>query len=166
MHRVTRRRVCGLLAALCVAEAGFAVAAWQAPPPTGPAAGAGAPPAAVAGMPRAPALKAPPRDSFGAFVARPLFLASRRPAPVAAARSSKPADASAKGVLFGPYRFTGIVVTPRVRIAFVTESKTGRSIALAEGEKLGEWRCARITPGSVTLEKGGRREVIDLHAAR
>jgi len=164
MHRVIRRRVSGLLALLCAAEIAFAAAAWRAPLPAPTSTGAGAPPASVAPMPRAAELQSPPLASFGAFVERPLFLASRRPPPVAAAPSSEAAEASARGVLFGPYRFTGIVVTPRVRIAFVTESKTGRSIALAEGDKLGDWRCAEITPGTVTLEKGGRRERIELHA--
>ena len=166
MHRVTRRRLIGLLAALCLVEIGLAVGVWRMPPAPSPSVGVGVPATVTAEMPRPAGPETAPLESFGAFVERPLFLASRRPPPVAPAPSSAVPDASAKGVLFGPYRFTGIVVTPRVRIAFVTESKTGKSIVLAEGEKLGEWRCAEIQPGRVTLEKGGRRELIELHGAR
>ncbi len=167
MHRVTRRRLAGLLAALCVAEISLAVAAWRDRSPADEAASAIAPEVRPTETRLASGLKMVPLASFAAFVERPLFLASRRPPPAAnAASSSGMANISAKGAIFGPYKFTGIVVTPRVRIAFVTEMKTGRSIALAVGEKLGDWRCVAINPGSVTLERGDRREVIRLRAKR
>jgi len=165
MHRVTRRRLTGLLALLCVAEISLAVAAWRDGPSAKGSLTARVPAAVSSLKPSAPVLETVPLASFRAFVERPLFLASRRPAPAeGGAPASRTTDLSAKGVIFGPYKFTGIVMTPKVRIAFVTEMKTGRSIALAEGEKLGDWRCAEITPDSVALEKEGRREVIELHA--
>jgi len=166
VHRVTRRRLSGLLALLCAAEIALAVATWRDRATAGVAWVAGVPAAKPAKMRLGSGLEAVPLETFSAFVARPLFLASRRPPPSAAAASSGTANMSAKGVIFGPYKFTGIVITPRVRIAFVTEIGTGKSIALAEGEMLGDWRCAKITPGGVTLERGDRREVIELHATR
>ncbi len=167
MHRVTRRRLAGLLAVLCVAEISLAVAAWRDRSPADETASARAPVAKTAEARLASGLKMVPLASFAAFVERPLFLASRRPPPAAKpASSSGMANISAKGAIFGPYKFTGIVVTPRVRIAFVTEMKTGKSRALAVGDKLGDWRCVAITPGSVTLERGDRREVIRLRAKR
>lgn len=167
MHRLTERRLTGLLALLCAGEIALAGLSWHGLTPSG---GGSVPrPSAQAPLAAGPAtgLETDPLASFSAFVDRPLFLATRRPPPRAAA-SPRPglADAKADGVVFGPYRFTGIAVTPRVRIAFVTEIKTGRSIALAEGETLGDWRCAEITPGSVTLERDGKRELIELHPRR
>lgn len=167
MHRVTRRRLAGLLALVCIAEISVSVASWR-----DRAVGEGAPAARAAGpisakTPAATGLETVPLATFSAFVDRPLFLASRRPPPAAGGISSTGAvSISAKGVIFGPYKFTGIVVTPTVRIAFVTEMKTGKSITLAVGGKLGDWICAEIKPGRVILEQDGRREVIELHPTR
>ncbi len=167
MHRVTRRRLAGLLVLACVAEISLAAALWRDRPPAEGAPVAGAPAAISAKTRAATGLETVPLNSFSAFVDRPLFLVSRRPPPAAdVVASTGLENVSARGVIFGPYKFTGIVVTPRVRIAFVTEMKTGKSIVLAEGDKLGVWRCAEIKPGSVILEREGRREVIDLHQRR
>lgn len=167
MHRVTRRRLAGLLVVLCVAEISLAVASWRDRSPAVEGASASTPAARAAETRLASGLKMVPLDSFAAFVERPLFLASRRPPPAAsAASSSGPENMSARGAIFGPYKFTGIVVTPRVRIAFVTEMKTGKSRALAVGDKLGDWRCVAIKPDSVTLERGDRREVVRLRVRR
>jgi hypothetical protein len=164
MHRVTRKRLAGLLAALCIGEISLAVASWR---DGSPVTSVRAPVEKQVVSRLASGLKIIPLGSFSAFVERPLFLASRRPPPAATAKSSSGLEnASARGVIFGPYKFTGIVVTPRVRIAFVTEMKTGKSITLSEGEKLGNWRCAAIKPGSVTLERGARREIIRLRTKR
>lgn len=167
MHRVTKRRLAGLLAALCVVEIFLIAASWRDRPAATATPSAHLPTAVPAAKAPAAGLDSAALGSFNAFVARPLFLAARRPAPAAvAAPAPSVPDPSARGVVFGPYKFTGIVMTPKVRIAFVTEIKSGRSITLAEGERLGDWRCVEITADSVALEKDGRRETIELHARR
>jgi len=164
MHPIVERRLLITLSVLCIAEAAVAVTPWLADPSrlfAGPDTGRGANAVTVA----APLAEAQPLESFASFIARPLFTASRRPPPVATASRGESAAPFQQGrVILGRYRLTGVVVTPKVRIAFVTDINTNKSIAVSEGEKLGDWVFTEITRDSITVQSEGRSNTIAFRA--
>ena len=104
-------------------------------------------------------------ESFAALTTRPLFTASRRPPPVQAADVRPASSVEGIGVILGRYRLTGVVVTPTVRIAFMTDLNANKSFAVSEGEKLGDWVFAEIARESITLQSNKRRQVFPLRTA-
>lgn len=104
-------------------------------------------------------------ESFAALTTRPLFTASRRPPPAQAAAVGPASSVGGIGVILGRYRLTGVVVTPTVRIAFMTDLNANKSFAVSEGEKLGDWVFAEIARESITLQSNKRREVFPLRTA-
>ncbi len=106
-----------------------------------------------------------PVESFAALTARPLFTASRRPPPIQAANVRPASSVEGIGVILGRYRLTGVVVTPTVRIAFMTDLNANKSFAVSEGEKLGDWVFAEIARESITLKSNKRLKVFPLRTA-
>ena len=107
-----------------------------------------------------PALATPPLASFSALAARPLFVAARRPVPRDTSSGSK--IPPGKGVFLGHYRLNGIVYTPKLAIAFITDLNTSRNMALKEGEKLGDWTLTKIEREQIQLDQGARSESFSL----
>ena len=159
MHPLVERRLIWLLTGICCVAGVIATWSWFAgatPPPIRETItlDAGAPDGGLA------AIDDPGREAFKAMADRPLFIAARRPPPAGAKAGARPA--ATDGVVFGRYKFTGIVYTPRLKLAFVTELDTNRSLTVNEGETLGEWTFTEIGRGSITLQSGTRRETIML----
>jgi hypothetical protein len=155
MPPLLQDRLSRALAIFCAAEVVLIALAWFASsPPSISLEKTGAESAAVGSD--TTGLEALPRDTFSAFTQRPLFVAARRPTAQAA-----PAGAgSGDGVVFGRYRFTGVAVTPNLRIAFVTDAETNRSLAVSEGDKLGDWTIVEIKREGLTLQSAGRKETV------
>ncbi len=157
MHPLIEKRLIWVLTTICCVAAAIAAWSWFAsatPPPIKEAItqDAGATDDSLA------ALDDLGQEAFKAMADRPLFIAARRPPPIAAVAGPAATD----GVVFGRYKFTGIVYTPRLKLAFVTELDTKRSLTVSEGETLGEWTFTEIGRGSITLQSGSRRETIML----
>ncbi len=157
MHPVIERRLVLMFAVVCAAEVAFVLTSWFVNPLTILSGPAIAP--AVDGRESAklPVLEKPPLKSFAAFIERPLFTAARRPPPAASGREF-PTTSREGSTFLGRYRLTGVVVTPTIRIAFVTDLSSSKNLAVTEGEKLGDWVLAKIDRHSITLQSGERRE--------
>lgn len=160
MHAVIERRLLIALSVICVVEAAVAVVPWLIDPSrmlANPE---------IRAQPNVRAAVSPldetrPIESFGAFTSRPLFTASRRPPPESIASGGASGAPFQEGqVILGRYRLTGVVVTPKVRIAFVTDMNANKSIAVTEGEKLGDWVFTEITRDSITMQSKGRSNTV------
>jgi hypothetical protein len=107
--------------------------------------GAGAPrPAAAAAGSAMPT--PPPFERFAETEQRPLFAASRRPAPPSAAVPIAEARAS--------YRLEGVVIVGKQRHAILSDG--GRTFRVAENDGVGDWTVKRIEPNCVLLASGPR----------
>ncbi len=115
-------------------------------PPPSPASAGAVPPA----IPPARAA-----ESFTDMIERPLFTASRRPAPAAA-------EPDAGDLLLGRYRLSGVVVTPTRRIVLLREADSGKTLRVAQGESVGGWLVADVTRARIVLESKDDRRVIRL----
>lgn len=123
--------------------------------------------AGTAGGANVPRFEAPPLDQLAAMVERPVFTATRRPAPKALQEAKPSADGPAGSVsILNRYRFNGVVVTPTVRMVFVTQLSDNKPIAVAEGERLGEWVVAEVTGDVIVLRSGEREERVPIRDAR
>jgi hypothetical protein len=153
-----------LIAALALAAAGLAVA-------VGVETGFGTriAPAIPAGpsKPAAPfqARLLPPiapvnlEQAYTEMVARPLFIALRRPAP--------PAEASAATAMkHGQYVLQGITIAGDTRIALLREKATGKVHRVEKGHDIDGIKVAEVTPESVTLAQGGEQEVLPLQVIK
>ena len=110
-----------------------------------------------------PAFGAPDLETLAVIVERPLFTATRRSAPpvqpTPAATVAEPLDPA---LILGRYRLTGIVVTPGLRMVFVTEPGSRKTIAVARGKKLDGWLVSEVEQHVVVLESGDRRQRIKI----
>ncbi len=164
MHPAIQRRLVTVLSVVLAVEMIAAALPWLVDPLTLltiPDVAAGS----EAASRETPPSEIRPVESFAALTARPLFTASRRPPPVQAAAVGPASSVKGIGVILGRYRLTGVVVTPTVRIAFMTDLNANKSFAISEGEKLGDWVFAEIARESITLQSNKRREVFPLRTA-
>lgn len=158
MNRAMEKRLVRLLGAVCVVEillAAYGLLASPLPVAAGSGRDGRAEGDALEIVSR---VDARPRESFKAMVDRPIFVASRRPS--AQPGPDAGAAGAADGVAFGRYRFTGVVFTPKLRIAFVTDGDTNGSSALSEGDRLGDWTIMEIRRDGITLQSQERRETV------
>jgi general secretion pathway protein N len=119
--------------------------------------------AAPDGGPSVSPLEAPSLDRLSAMVERPVFTATRRPAPKSAqAAVASAAGAAGSASILDRYRFNGVVVSPTVRVVFVTRLGDNKPLAVAEGERLGEWVVAEVTGDAIVLRSGPREERVPL----
>ena len=157
--RKTRRRPSLLLIALCLAlgyhvwrtlEAGpIAIDADAAPTP---------PAAAVADAPEA-LTELPPIDSFAETVARPLFMATRRPPePEEIEVEAEPAAGAQRNL----FNLLGVVISEDERVALVTRRRGGDFLRLVVGQRVDGWLVVAIEPDTMTLSQGDATEVLKL----
>lgn len=156
--------ISALFGGLCLTFAGIAVAPWLIDPLDylAPGGGGAAAPDIEIRTVRPATLEAPAFDSLAIIVERPLFTATRRPAPdieptPVAATAAKPPD---KSLILGRYKLTGIVVSPGLRMVLVTEPGSRRTTAVALGAELDGWLVSEVEQHLIVLESNGRRKVI------
>ncbi len=157
--RKTRRRPTLLLFALCLAlgyhvwrtlEAGpIAIDADAAPTPSA---------AAVVDTPEA-LTELPPIDSFAETVARPLFMATRRPPEPEEVEVVVEPVASIERNLFN---LLGVVISEDERVALVTRRRGGDFLRLVVGQHIDGWLVVAIKPDSMTLSRDDETEVLKL----
>lgn len=158
-RRKTRRRPSLLLIALCLAlgyhvwrtlEAGpIAIDADAAPTP---------PAAAVVDAPEA-FTDLPPIESFSETVARPLFMATRRPPEPEEPEVEAEPTAGAQRNMFN---LLGIVISSDERVALVTRRRGGDFLRLVVGQRVDGWLVVAIEPDSMTLSQGDETEMLKL----
>ena len=157
--RKTRRRPSLLLIALCLAlgyhvwrtlEAGpIAIDADAAPTP---------PAAAVVDTPEA-LTELPPIDVFSETVARPLFMATRRPPEPEEVEATVESVAGVERNLFNLF---GVVISEDERVALVTRRRGGDFLRLVVGQRIDGWLVVTIKPDSMTLSRDDETEVLKL----
>ena len=110
-----------------------------------------------------PSLDAPSLESLSEIVERPLFTATRRPAPPAQPAPAKAAaEALDKSLILGRYKLTGIIVTPALRMVFVTVPGSRKTIAVARGKLLDGWVVSEVERQVIVLVSGERRKRIKI----
>jgi general secretion pathway protein N len=99
----------------------------------------------------------PPIESYAEVTARPLFSASRRPAPQQAAQRGSLEPAS--------LALIGIIISSQSRIALVQEAKSPKPIRLTEGQEVQGWTVQSILPDRIVIRRGTLEQEVKLHAA-
>ena len=154
-----RRRLAGMLATCCgVAGVLLAWALWPEPAPIALA------PQEAPDRPVGyadPTASLPRLEDMTVTVERPLFLATRRVAPMEA-------TIPAEDLIFGRYRFGGVVIAPGQRVLLLRPAEGGPIRRAKEGEVIEGLRIERIAKDRVVVSgRNGRQEIpIGAKAAR
>jgi hypothetical protein len=120
--------------------------------------------------PSAADLALPPLETFSETLNRPLFAATRRPpSPLAVLQGQQGATPTTektgpKGekLVLGTYLLSGIVVTSDQKIVLLKHVTSGKSLRVAEGEMLDDWKIATVAPEYVILRRGDREERVSI----
>lgn len=156
--RKTRRRPSLLLIALCLALGYHVWRTLEAGPIAIDADAAPAPPAAAVDAPEAPT-ELPPIGDFSETVARPLFMATRRPPEPEEVEVEAEPTVGAQRNLFN---LLGIVTSSDERVALVTRRRGGDFLRLVVGQRVDGWLVVAIEPDTMTLSQGDATEVLKL----
>ena len=95
-----------------------------------------------------------PDVEYAETAARPLFIATRRPAPAAAQASATPVMNK------GQFTLTGVTIVGDTKIALLREKSSGRVVRVEQGKDVNGITVAKIEPEKVTLTQGGDEEVV------
>jgi general secretion pathway protein N len=98
----------------------------------------------------------PPIESYAEVTARPLFSATRRPAPQQAFARGSPELTSLV--------LTGVILTSDSRTALVQEAKAPKPIRLTEGQEIQGWTVQSILPDRIVIRRGTVEQEVRLHA--
>lgn len=119
-------------------------------------------PEGVRGTPAAPlslkrdAFKLPVWTEYAEVLDRPIFNEDRKPTPVSAAVTDKPAGAEVQPL---NATLTSVIITPTVKLAIVKDNNTGVSEVVRVGRPLpGEqkgWSLVEVSPRGATFEGQG-----------
>ena len=156
--RKTRRRPSLLLIALCLALGYHVWRTLEAGPIAIDADAAPAQPAAAVDAPEAPT-ELPPIGDFSETVARPLFMATRRPPEPEEVEVEAEPTVGAQRNLFN---LLGIVTSSDERVALVTRRRGGDFLRLVVGQRVDGWLVVAIEPDTMTLSQGDATEVLKL----
>jgi hypothetical protein len=106
-----------------------------------------------------PLARLEPERDYPEMVARPLFIATRRPAPAAEAASQ---------VTFkrDQYVLQGVTIAGATRIALLKEKASGRIVRVEKGHEVNGVTLSEVNPESVTLALGKDQEVIPLQVQK
>ena len=100
-------------------------------------------------------------DAMKSTVERPLFNASRRPAPPAVAEAAKPT------IQRGQFVLTGTMITDKGAIAFLKEtSGNAKSRSVKKGDSVNGMLVAEVAPDRVKLTLGDETEDVELKVAK
>ena len=106
-----------------------------------------------------PLAAAAPEAAYPETAARPLWIPTRRPAPVQAA-AAQPAFAR------GQFILQGVTIAGDTRIALLKEKSTGRVHRVERGRDVNGLQVAEVDAEKVTLAQGAEREVVELRVQR
>ena len=98
-------------------------------------------------------------QAYPETVARPLFIPTRRPAPVVVA---VPQSTFQKG----QFVLAGVIVVGDNRVAMLREKSNGRIYRVEQGKELNGIKVADIQREQVTMTQGGEQEVLTLSVLR
>jgi hypothetical protein len=104
-------------------------------------------------LPPIPAVN--PEQEYAETGARPLFIPTRRPAPVLA-------QANVGTMAKGQFILTGVISAGGMKIALLREKASGRVVRVEQGKDVNGITVAQIEPEQVTLAQGGDQEVVPL----
>ena len=106
-----------------------------------------------------PLLATAAEQAYPETVARPLFIPTRRPAPVVVA---VPQSTFQKG----QFVLAGVIVVGDNRVAMLREKSNGRIYRVEQGKELNGIKVADIQREQVTMTQGGEQEVLTLSVLR
>ena len=101
-----------------------------------------------------------PLQEYQEIVERPLFFATRRPAPPQVQEQATPAEPVPDTDV--PMTLIGIVKTPDAKIALVKNDETGKVARLKLGETIEDWALEIIENERVVLRKGEKTKEVQL----
>jgi len=148
-------RAASLLLWLLAGGLAAAIVFWQLthpPRPPSTAAATKRPPDLPAVAPTARFRLSPP-DQYGEVIARPLFVAARRPEPPPPPEEAPPE----KPVVKAEQKLTllGVVIAPNIKVALLRpEEANAKTVQIRLGETVGEWQLEAIYPNRVVVRKG------------
>jgi len=94
-------------------------------------------------------------------VERPLFNATRRPAPVAVAEAPKPT------IQRGQFTLTGTMITDQSAVAFLKEAAgAGKARTVRKGDSINGMKVAEIAPDRVRFTLGDESEDLELKVVK
>lgn len=98
-----------------------------------------------------------PIDSLGEITERPLFTEGRVP-------PENPANNPQDKVISTPLRLKleGVAITPRSKVAIITDRQTNELLRLSQGMSHGDWKVAEISEEAVTIQQGSREITLSL----
>ena len=100
-------------------------------------------------------------EAMKAMVERPLFNATRRPAPSAVAEAAKAT------IQRGQFQLTGTLITEKGAVAFLKEtSGTGKARSVKKGDSINGMIVAEVAPDRVKLTLGDESEDVELKVAK
>jgi hypothetical protein len=145
------------LGALCLLLAGLtAYQLWRPPLDRSDITSEIAARAATPAAPR-PSFAIPPIEAFAEFVARPLFVATRRPAPLSAPTGFETPAALAtptptpQPLALNQVTLVGITITPEGRSALLRVANPGKFVRVQEGDLFQGWAVKRIETDTVSF---------------
>ncbi|MCZ6522534.1 MAG: hypothetical protein O7A68_01525 [Alphaproteobacteria bacterium] len=106
-----------------------------------------------------PAFRMAPIERFSETVTRPLFMATRRPPEPGAPAAAVPERATSA---LPPFEVSGIVISPRERLALLARGRSREVIRVSEGELIEGWVVRSILPDRVILEQNGTQQELKL----
>ena len=120
------------------------------------------PPGIALRLPNEPDFAMPPLETFSETLARPLFMATRRPPepqPEPVEEEPERAPAKPKPV---PVTLSGIVVSPTERQALLGSQRSKELIWVTEGQVIDGWTVRSILPDRVILHRRGVTAELEL----
>jgi hypothetical protein len=102
----------------------------------------------------------PAADQYLGVSMRPLFIVSRRPAPLAPV-----AEAAKPSMQRGQFLLTGTLVLPDGKFAFLFEKSANKSRVVAEGKEINGIRVASVGADRVVLQQYDDSETLELKTA-
>lgn len=154
----------GLLLWLLLGGIAAAAVFWQLKhPPQPPTLAAGATKSLPALPDVAPAkpFRLSPLERYGEILARPLFIAARRPEPPPPEEEALP-EKPATGPEKKPF-LLGVFITPEATTALLRPDEPNAKVARVKpGESVGDWRVEKILPDRVILSKDQTKQELPL----
>ncbi len=98
-------------------------------------------------------------QAYPEMATRPLFIATRRPAPT-------PEPAQQQTMRRGQFILQGVIVAGDTRIAMLREKANGKIHRVEKGHEINGLKLAEVSPESVTLTQGSEQEVLPLQVLK